>query len=275
VAVGDYKTSHGYRLHWIRSTQKAEQDKETRGRRIHRALEELRKIEPKLNTYNLKQRKQIVGRIERILKEEQCLTLIKYEIHATREYKHTYQTKGRPTKDTPKKVTWKCFYSISFAVDEEAVNTEKTTDGVFPLITNLDVTTHPAKKVLEIYKFQPFLEKRHTQLKTYQEIAPVYLKKPERVVAFLHIHVMALMVASLIERQLRRAMKRDGISSLPIYPEGRPCKSPTMFDIVRLFRNVERYEVAVDEDIMIFPAELTKPQKQVLALLEVPIAAYQ
>ena len=93
--------------------------------------------------------------------------------------------------------------------------------------------------------------------------------------AFLHIHVMALMVASLIERRLRHAMKREGLSSLPIYPEGRPCKSPTMFDIVRLFRNVERYEVAVGEDLMVFPAELTKTHKQVLALLEVPIATYQ
>ena len=166
-------------------------------------------------------------------------------------------------------------YSISFAVDQEAVKTEKTTDGVFPLITNLDAKTHPAKKVLEIYKFQPFLEKRHTQLKTYQEIAPVYLKRAERVVAYLHIHVMALMVAALIERKLRLAMRKHGISSLPIYPENRPCKSPTMFDIVRLFRNVERYEVAVGDDIFVFPAELTKTQKEVLTLLEVSVSAYQ
>ena len=275
VAEGDYKTSHGYRLHWIRSTQKAEQDAETRARRIDRALEELRAIQPKLNAYNLKQRKQIVERIESILKKGQCETLIPYEIHATREYKQTYQKKGRPTKDTPKKISWKQVYSISFAVDQEAVKTEKTTDGVFPLITNLDAKIHSAKKVLEIYKFQPFLEKRHTQLKTYQEIAPVYLKKAERVVAFLHIHVMALMVATLIERKIRLAMKKEGISSLPIYPESRPCKSPTMFDIVRLFRYVERYEVAVGDDTMVFPAELTKTQKEVLTLLEVPIAAYQ
>ncbi len=90
-----------------------------------------------------------------------------------------------------------------------------------------------------------------------------------------HIHVMALMVSSLIERNLRVAMKREGLDSLPIYPEGRPCKSPTMFDIVRLFRNVERYEVAVGDELMVFPAELTKTQQQVLALLEVPVAAYQ
>jgi transposase len=155
------------------------------------------------------------------------------------------------------------------------VKLEKTTDGVFPLITNLDAKTHSAKKVLEIYKFQPFLEKRHTQLKTYQEIAPVYLKKPERVVAFLHIHVMALMVSTLIERKLRQAMRKKGISSIPIYPENRPCKSPTMFDIARLFRYVERYEVAMGDETIVFPAALTKTQKEVLTLLEVPIAAYQ
>ena len=48
-----------------------------------------------------------------------------------------------------------------------------------------------------------------------------------------------------------------------------------MFDIVRLFRNVERYEVAVGDDIHIFPAQLTDLQKQVLTLLDVPLAAYQ
>ena len=275
LAEGDYKTSHGYRLHWIRSTQKAEQDAETRKRQIERALEELRKTQLRLNTYNLKRRKQIVQRIERILKEEQCTTRIKCEITAAREYKHVYQKKGRPTKKTPKKTTWKEIYSISFGVDEDAVRKEEKTDGVFPLITNLDTKTHPAKKVLEIYKFQPFLEKRYSQIKTYQEIAPVYLKRAERVVAFLHVHVMALTVAALIERTLRRAMRRKGISSLPIYPENRPCKSPTMFDIARLFRNVERYEVTAADETIIFPAELTDTQKEVLRLLEVPVAAYQ
>jgi transposase len=275
VAEGDYETSHGYRLHWIRSTQKAEQDAETRGRHIERALCELRSIQTKLNTRNLKLRKQIAQRIQSILKQQQCETLIKYEIHATREYRRIYQTKGRPTKDTPKKITWKEIFSISFGIDKDAINEEETVDGVFPLITNLDPETHPAKRVLEIYKFQPFLEKRFSQIKTYHEIAPVYLKNSKRVVAFLHMHVMALMVAALIERTLRLAMQQRGITSLPIYPEKRPCKSPTIFDIVRLFRNVERYEVTAGDQTTIFPAELTPTQKQVLELLEVPVAVYQ
>ena len=274
VAEGDYKTSHGYRLHWIRSTQKAEQDVETRTRHIHRALGELRNIQTKLNTYSLKQRKQILRRIEKILKDDGCKTLIQYEIHATREYKHTHQQKGRPAKGRKGKITWKQVYSISFGINKRAVSEEEKTDGVFPLITNLDSKTHSAKKILVIYKFQPFIEKRYSQIKTYQAIAPVYLKNAKRVVAYLHMHVMALMVASLIERTLRLAMKKKGISSLPIYPANRACPSPTIFDIARLFKNVERYEVTASDKIMLFPAELTKTQKEVLDLLEVTVAAY-
>jgi transposase len=275
VANGDYKTSHGYNLHWIRSTQKAEQDTETRQRHLERALEELRKLQPKLNRYNLKQRKQIKQRIKRILKEFHCQTLIEYEIHTTREYRRIYPKKGRPGKNAATRISWKQIFSISFGINKDAVDIDAKTDGVFPLITNLDDKTHKPKKVLEIYKFQPFLEKRNSQIKTYQEIAPIYLKKGERVIAFLHIHVMALMVATLIERKVRLAMKTKGISSLPIYPENRPCKTPTMFDIVRLFTGVERYEVSECDKINIFPAELTKTQKEVLMLLEVPMAHYQ
>jgi len=86
---------------------------------------------------------------------------------------------------------------------------------------------------------------------------------------------MALMIATLIERQLRLAMEKHSIESLPIYPEQRPCPSPTVFDIVRLFKSVEKYEVLQDEAITVFPAHLSQLQKQVLELLEVPRISYQ
>ena len=275
AAATEHCTACGYHLHWIRSTQKAEQDAETRERRIDHALEQLREIQVKLNTYNLKQRKQISQRVESILAKGHCRKLIRYEIQATRHYKRIYQKKGRPRKGDSYRTVWSQSFTLTFRVDDDEVRKDEKTDGVFPLITNLDPKEHSAKKTLEIYKFQPFLEKRHSQIKTYQEIAPVYLKKAERVVAYLHIHVMALMVASLIERKLRQAMQAASIAALPIYPEGRNCPSPTMFDIVRLFKHVERYEVVVGNEITIFPAELTEIQKKILELLNVPIADYQ
>ena len=274
-AQGQYSTASGHRLYWVRSSQKAEQDQQTRARQLQTALDSLNELQPKLNKYTLKSRKQIGGRVHAILKANHCADFIAFEIHELRKYKKLRQKRGRPSKDDPGRLSWRPIYSVTFGVRPDVLAQEEKVDGVFPLITNLEAAQYKAKRVLEIYKFQPFLEKRHTQIKTYQEVTPVNLKKSERLVAYLHMQVMSLMVAALVERQLRKAMRRDAIASLPLYPEQRNCQSPTMFDIVRLFRGVERYEVYERDDVTIFPAQLNKIQAQVLALLNVPRSLYQ
>ena len=273
LAKGRCTASNEYCLLWILSTQKAGQDAETRGRNIEKALDALRELQTRLNTYNLKAHKNIEKNIISILKQNKCSDFINYDIHKDIQYEIQHKKAGRPKLNESGKSVPKEYFSISFQINEARINQESLTDGIFPLITNLK--DRKPKDVLEIYKYQPFLEKRHSQLKTYQEIAPVFLKKPQRVIAYLHMNVMALMVATLIERQLRIAMKRKSIKSLPIYPEGKPCKYPTTFDIVRLFKGIERYEVVQAENIYIFPAQLNKIQKQMLDLLEAPISLYQ
>lgn len=277
LAEGKFTTSKGYVLLWIHSSQKAEQDSQTRQRHLQQAMESLIELRGKLNRYHLKEFSAIESSIRKILKENQCKELISYKIHRQRQYKVKHCKPGRPSAKSilKKQKVGKDFFSTTFQIDEALVQREAMVDGIFPLITNLEGEAYPAKKVLEIYKFQPFLEKRNSQLKTWQEITPVLLKKSERVVALLHMHVMALMVGTLIERKLRLAMKANKIKSVPIYPENRPCKFPTVFDIARLFRTVEQYEVEQNENIQIFPAQLSPIQKQVLNLLEVPISLYQ
>ena len=48
-----------------------------------------------------------------------------------------------------------------------------------------------------------------------------------------------------------------------------------MFDIVRVFRGVERYEVLDGEQVTLFPAKLNLLQHQLLEFLEVPTSLYQ
>ncbi|MFV1976515.1 MAG: IS1634 family transposase [Candidatus Scalindua sp.] len=273
LAKGQYKTSNGYKLFWILSTQKAEQDAETRERNIEKTIDALKYLQSRINTYSLKSHENIKKKIVSILKENKCGNFIKCNIYRETRNEVQHKKVGRPKLKEIGKPVIKEYFSVDFRIDEERIKKESLTDGIFPLITNLK--DHKPKKVLEIYKYQPFLEKRNSQLKTYQQIAPVFLKKAQRVIAYLHMNVMALMVATLIERQLRIAMKRKAIKALPIYPEGRPCKYPTTFDIVRLFKGIERYEVVQGENIYIFPAKLNKIQKQVIELLGVPVSLYQ
>ena len=273
LAQGQYQAS-GYRLLWIRSTQKAEQDAHARTERLTQSLEALRQVQGRLNTYKLKDRAAIEQALDRILQEHHTQDWIGYHIQVHRQYEKHFLRRGRPTASQQARWSWKPFFAVSFNVDRQALEQEVLSDGVFPLITNLAADRYCAKRVLEIYKFQPFLEKRHSQLKTWQELTPVLLKKDERVVAYLHMHVMALMVATLIERQLRLAMHHHGIPALPLYPEARPCRYPTLFDIVRAFRQVERYEVVEDERVTVFPAKLNGLQRQLLELLGVPTSLY-
>lgn len=273
LAKGEYRTSNGYRLIWVLSKQKAEQDAESRERNIEKTLDFLRELQTRLNTYNLKTYESIKKNIISILKENKCNDFIDYKIHMNVLYEKHHKKVGRPKRNNPGKSIPKEYFSISFEKNKDSIQKEALTDGIFPLITNLK--DHKPKNILEIYKYQPFLEKRNSQLKKYQEIAPAFLKKPQRVIAYLHMNVMALMIATLMERQLRIAMKLNSIKSLPIYPEERDCKHPTTFDIVRLFKSIERYEVEEGLNINLFPAQLSKLQKKVLELLEVPISLYQ
>jgi transposase len=273
LAQGTYQ-AHGYRLLWIQSTQKAQLDAQSRARSLAKATDALKGLQVRLNTYKLKSRPAIDQAIGKILQENQAQDWMEYQIKAHRVYRKHYRQRGRPTASQQSSRSWQDQFSLEFSLRHEAIQLQALTDGVFPVITNLSEADYGAKKVLEIYKFQPFLEKRHSQIKTFQEVAPAFLKKDERVVAYLHMHVMALMVATLIERQLRKAMKQNSISTLPLYPEDRPCPYPTIYDLVRVFRGVERYEVIEGERVTLFPAQLTPLHKQLLQMLEVPLSLY-
>jgi len=88
--------------------------------------------------------------------------------------------------------------------------------------------------------------------------------------------LLSLCVATIMERELRQGMARNGLKSIPIYPEERECQHPTAPSIIRAFQNVEKFEV-VDRDDNVteyFPPLLTPLQKQILNLMDVPATLY-
>ncbi len=93
---------------------------------------------------------------------------------------------------------------------------------MFPLITNgRDLSL---RRVFEAYKLQPKLEKRHEQLKSVQDLAPVWLKSVSRIEAL-------------------RGMVRDKIESFPLYPEERECRAPSTERILDLFVTLQRHRL--------------------------------
>jgi transposase len=198
------------------------------------------------------------------------------KVRRTVREQHEYrQTKrGRPGPDTAYRKITRHRFDIEWTIDEEAIAYDHRSDGMYPLITN-DRNLSPAQ-VLEAHKGQPMIEKRFEQVKTVHEIAPVFLKDEGRIEALFTLYFLALLVQALIERELRRAMKREGVGELPLYPEQRQCKRPTTEQILRLFSLAQRHNLIEGAlTVQVFDVEFTHLQRQVLSLLGVPEHAFR
>lgn len=265
---GPSQTKEGYRIVWIKSSQKALLDKEIRLQSIEKAEIDLVALAGKLNKRNLKNRRAINKAYKTILQRYNCQPFIDVKIRQKTQVVIRHLKRGRPSdKDPVEKISYPVF-TLEFMRNKEGIRRESRPDGVFPLLTNL--TTAWKKEVLLIYKYQPYLEKRFSQIKTEHEIAPVYLKKPKRVAGLIHAHFIAIAVSSLIERQVRKSMVKEKIAELPLFPEGRTTKMPTAMRILEAFSDLCWYEFDGTKEQAVFPIKLSALQKQLLRLLDLP-----
>jgi hypothetical protein len=75
-------------------------------------------------------------------------------------------------------------------------------------------------------------------------------------------------VCALIERTVRKEMEKRQISSIPIYPEGRPCKAPTADKLMDLFADVRLQHIYKGSKVIqTVPDNLTQTQRLVLGLI--------
>jgi len=269
---GPTYTKEGYRIVWIKSSQKALLDREIRLQSIEKAEIDLVQLEGKLNKHKLKTRRAINKAYKAIVEKYNSQPYIDVKIRQKTQVVIRRMRRGRPSeKDPIHKISYPVF-TLEFMRNKEGIRRESQTDGVFPLLTNLI----PAgkKEVLLIYKYQPYLEKRFSHLKTDHEIAPVYLKKPKRVAGLIHAYFIAIAASSLIERQVRKSMVEEKISELPLFPEGRTTKTPTAMRILEAFSDLCWYEFEGTKEQAVFPIKLSALQKQLLRLLGLPENIY-
>ena len=274
TAQGPQKTSDGYRIVWIRSSGKMELDALARDERLEEAEAELDDLNARLNVRALRKRPAIQKKVNEILTHYKCKAFLKVRIASTTQITTKRLRRGRPKDGDPVREIRTRVYHLEVSRDKAAIQSEARTDGVFPLITNLKKAESSKKAVLQIYKYQPYIEKRHALLKSELDVAPAYIKKPLRVVGLLHAVYLAMTLDALIERTVRLNMVRHGIETLPILPEGRETKTPTTARILEIFSDVCWYEFERGKETVVFPIRLSQLQKQLLRLLGMSPSAY-
>lgn len=274
TTTGPKESEDGFRLIWIRSSSKAEDDKKFREQKLQTAKTALEDLNGRLNKRDLKTRKKVLAAVKKILAEHHCEDFLSVSLDVKILSETRRLRPGRPKRGDPTKRVSKTIYALKVSENAIRLRQEQNTDGVFPLITNLTSKKTKAVDVLQIYRYQPYVERRFENLKTEYSVTPVYVKRPERVVGLLHVYFLALMVAALIEREIRQAMAKQDIAFLPIYPEQRECKAPTTPRIIDFFSQVEWFRHIGEVDSTVFPVRLSPLQDQVLRLLGVPRRMY-
>jgi len=92
--------------------------------------------------------------------------------------------------------------SLRWWIDRAALQQALRTDGRYLLVTN-DFRLSP-RQMLALYRAKDGLEKRFTVAKQVLRVRPIYLHKDERIEAMLLINMIALLVYSLLEREMQR-----------------------------------------------------------------------
>ena len=277
VCTDEQVSKEGYRLLWFHSRSKVEADGATRARRLQRAIGELTDLRQRLRgpRTRFREREKVIAEVEMILQTHAAKDFLHVDIQEREEEKYRQAGRGRPHQGTKYTRSVRTRFDLAWQVDGQQLDRAVAGDGVFPLITNL--TDWEAADVLQAYKRQPIIEKRFSQLKTDFCVAPVYLKNVKRIVGLLAIYFFALMVQSLLERELRNAMAEQGVESLPLYPEGRPCKRPTTRQVLDVFEPLARHTISTkgSDDLEVFTTELAPIHRTILKLLRVPITDYR
>jgi len=269
-------SAEGYPLLWYHSTRKAELDGLTRATRLQHATRGLDELRQRLASPRTRHRtrSKVAEAVEAILQSREVDAWITVAIEERTEEHYRQEGRGRPTKDTKyiKEVSTR--FDLTYQIDHLRIAEDQQCDGVFPLITN-DVELSE-QEVLLVYKRQPVIEKRFSQLKTDFGVAPVYLKDVSRIQSLLCVYFLVLLVEALLERELRRAMEREKIESLPLYPEDRPCRRPTARRVIDLFDDIYRHTLSDDSEApTVFVTELSDLQRRILKLLGVPPTQYR
>ena len=267
------QSSDGYRVLWYRSSQKEEQDRHNRQQRLERARTRLEGLQA-VGRREFRSEAEARVAAERILVEERVEGLLVIEIVRRVDEQYRQARRGRPGPNTEYRRVESSSYRIRFEENSAALIRESRCDGLFPLMTNDKSLS--LSDALSKYKYQPFVEKRHEQLKSVFGVMPVWLKNVERVASLLWLYYVVELVQALAEREVRRQMARQGVASLALYPEGRASEGPTTELLFNALEGLRRHRLLDErgEELRRFHDELPAAGREALELLDIAVTPY-
>lgn len=205
-----------YPVRWIfsHSSAKAELDARQRDKALAAGEQALRRIAELVGKYDYRRRAVIEQRAEQLLRKAHAQAYFSYRL-----------TGDDQTGDW--KLTWRRV--------PQAIRADALFDGVALLCTNVPAAQWPAGTAMTKYKQQVVAEQAIDFIKSPVHIRPMWLHQPKRLAGLTLLIMLAVLLAALLERQVRQWLAKQGQSLSGVRPGQRRTAWPTAEALLRAF----------------------------------------
>jgi transposase len=267
-------SKEGYRILWYHSSQKQERDYQARMKKLIKTRKRLEQLRPPGRGQAFKKEQAAREAAQRVLEKAKVQDGLEVRIEEVVQVEHVQVGRGRPGPSTLYKQVQIKTYKIRVENNEAALLRAARCDGLFALMSN--DTNLSVQEGLEKYKYQPYAEKRHEQLKSVFGVRPVWLKNSERVESLLWLYHLVELVQSLLEREVRGQMDQAEINSLPLYPEKRASAEPTSELVLKALQGHRRHRLLDQQgqELYRFHDPVSDVAQTVLDFLRIDVSAY-
>jgi transposase len=212
----DPETGQSYVLRWVFSwsSDKASKDAEQRIKVLAAGEKALARIARLLGKYDYTTRARIQARVEQALRKAKAQGYLDYRLM-------------EPTAEGGWRLQWE--------VRQAALADAACFDGVALLCSNVPPERLSAGAVMVKYKSQVNVEQTIDFIKSPVQIRPLWLHAPQRLAGLTLLIMIAVLVATLLEQQVRRWIAETGELLHGLMPEQRDTATPTATALLRAF----------------------------------------
>jgi transposase len=214
----DSQNPAGHSLRWVFvwSSDKAVRDARQRGKALQAGEEALQRIAHLLGKYDYTSRKTIESRLERDLRKAKASQYFTYKLEGTDQEQD---------------------WGLQWTRCQMAITEDEAFDGVTLMCTNVPAERWSAAEVMSKYKEQVHVEQTIDFIKSPVQIRPMWLHSPKRLAGLTLLIMIAVLVAALLEHQVRRWIAKTGNLVQGLRPEGRDDPYPTAKAMLKAFRH--------------------------------------
>lgn len=215
-SLTDPETGHPYPLRWVFawSSRKAEQDARQRAKALQAGEQALQRVAKLLGKYDYTSRRVIEHRLETALRKAKAHGYLTYTLEGT---------------DADQ--AW----SLRWTIQADVLTEAQCFDGVALLCTTVPAEHLSAEAVMITYKTQVNVEQTIDFLKSPVQIRPMWLHSPKRIAGLTLLIMIAVLVAAIVEHQVRRWIATTGQLLTGLMPEKRDNPHPTAKAMLQAF----------------------------------------